>query len=169
MMLSLIGPVAFVASVVLFLVRARNQSRRRSSQTWGDLVSRLEPGWNPVQLCECLASQNSSPEERWEQLHGARGLYVMFQNAKVMLEMADYAARNSATIDRSLLAELRSDALQIRVSVVLALTQYALHQLNESICANALRAASLYKDMNSRMSDLLQVNGQMAAQCAGAM
>lgn len=169
MIFSMIAPVAFVASVVLFLLRARAQARRRSKQTWGDLVARLEPTWNLHQLGDCLKDEEATPQQRWERLHGARGLYVMFQNAKVMLEIVDFAAYHSTSIDRNLLIQLRSDALQIRVNVVLALTQYALHQINEGICAKALRAAATYQNMTAQVAELLQGNGgQMAPAFVGA-
>jgi hypothetical protein len=83
----------------------------------------------------------------------------MYENARVMLEMADYAARNSDSVDRELLATLRSDAMQIRVCVLTALAKYAFSQVNESICANVSRAASMYTEMAARTAELLQMNG----------
>lgn len=169
-MISIVLSTLFMVGLAIFLLRSRMQARRRSAQSWDQLVARLEPGWSARQLGECIRNQDATPEERWESLCGARGLYVMFQNAKVMLDMADYAARNGSSIDCDLLAELRSDALQIRVSVVMALAQYATHQVNERICANALHAASMYKDMSARMSNVLAVSGQpMVPQLMGAM
>jgi hypothetical protein len=166
-MIAMIGPIAFAVSVVLFLLRSRVQARRRASQSWGDLVSRLQSGWDASQLGDGLRDQNVTPQERWQQLHGARGLCVMYSNAKVMLEMADFAARNSDAVDANILEQLRSDAMQIRVSVVVTLTQYAMHQLNERISANALRAASVYTEMTERMGELLQ-GGQLAPAFVGA-
>lgn len=162
-MASMVFPIVFVAAAVVFLLRWRAQAKRRNAQTWDELVARLEPGWNSNQLNECLADQDATVEERWERFHGARGLFVMFQNARVMLEMANYAARNCANIDRELIAALRSDALQIRASVVVALSQYAMHRLNERICANALQAASMYREMTTRMNELLDVSGGQLA------
>ena len=53
--------------------------------------------------------------------HGRpKGLWVMYQNARTMLEMADFAAKNSDTVDRLLIETLRSDAMQIRVCVLMA-------------------------------------------------
>lgn len=169
MIVATIFPILFASAAATFLLRTRAEARRRNAQSWDQLVARMEPGWNPVQLAMCLQAQDATPEESWERLHGARGLYVMYQNAKVMLDMADYATRNGSSIDRQVLAELRSDALQIRVSVVIALTQYAMHQVNERICSNALRAASMYKDMSTRMNDVLEGSGQLAPQFVGAM
>jgi len=171
MMIALAIPIVLAALAVVFLIRARAEARRRDAQTWAELVARLEPGWNVEQLDECLDDQDCAPARRWEQFHGARGLYVMFRNAGVMLEMAEYAIRNGCgSVDRGLLAELRSDAMQIRVSVVLALTQYAFSQINERICANAQHATMTYQEMVSRMSGLLEVNGgQLAPAFVAAM
>ena len=83
----------------------------------------------------------------------------MYENARVMLEMADYAARNSDTFDKQMLAELRSDAMQIRVSVLSALGKYAFSQVNESISVNVTHAAAMYTEMSARTAELLRVNG----------
>jgi len=80
-----------------------------------------------------------------------------------MLEMADYTARNSNSVDLELLAALRSDAMQIRVCVITALAKYALSHVNESICVNVTRAANLYTEMTARTAELLQVNGRSMA------
>jgi hypothetical protein len=59
---------------------------------------------------------SATPEDAWQRMEGPKGLWVMYQNARVMLEMADYAARNSESVDRLLVETLRSDAMQIRLS-----------------------------------------------------
>ncbi len=163
MMFALAIPIALAALAVVFLVHARAAARRRDAQTWSELVGRLEPGWGAQQLGDCLGGQDCAPEKRWERFHGARGLYAMYRNAGVMLEIAGYAARNTDSIDHALLTELRSDAMQIRVSVVLALSQYAFHEVNERICANAQCAASTYQEMILRMSQVLEVSGSRLA------
>jgi hypothetical protein len=84
----------------------------------------------------------------------------MFQNARVLLEMADYANRNampgSTPIDPMILETLRSDAMQIRLCVLMALAQYALSQATEGVKVNAFRAADIYSGMAARMTALLQ-------------
>ena len=82
----------------------------------------------------------------------------MHQNARVMIEMADFAARNSENVDRLLLETLRSDAMHIRVCVLMALTQYAFTQASEGVRVNAFRAAQMYTGMAARMTQLLQEN-----------
>jgi hypothetical protein len=94
----------------------------------------------------------------------------MYQNASVMMELADFAARNSESVDRLLLESLRSDAIQIRLCVVTALVRYAFSQVNEGICVNAFRAAAMYSGMTARMQALLEANsGAMAPALSAAM
>ncbi len=99
---------------------------------------------------------NATPEDTWTRMEGPHGLWVMYQNAKVMLEMADYATRNCENVDRVLVETLRSDAMQIRVCVLMALAQYAFSHASEGVRVNAFRAASMYTGMAARMTQLLQ-------------
>jgi hypothetical protein len=94
-------------------------------------------------------------------MEGPKGLWAMYQNARVMLEMADYAATRCTEVDPLLLATIRSDAMQIRVCVFMALGQYAFTQASEGVRVNAYRAASFYTDMAARMTQLLQANAAM--------
>ncbi len=160
-MILVVLQTAAIMAVASYLHHWRAGVRRRNSQTWGSMMARLRPDWNSHELNDpTLWAQalSASPEEKWQRIDGARGLVAMYQNASVMLDMADYAARNSESIDRELLATLRSDAMQIRVSVMVALVRYAFSHVNEGICINALRAASMYTGMTTRMTQLLQQN-----------
>jgi RES domain-containing protein len=89
-------------------------------------------------------------------MQGAKGLWVMYQNSRVMLEMADFAASHSEGVDRMLLETLASDAVQIRVCVLVALAQYGFSQASEGVRINAYRAASMYMGMAARLTQLLQ-------------
>jgi hypothetical protein len=89
-------------------------------------------------------------------MEGPRGLWVMYQNSRVMLEMADFAARNDSGVDRVVLETLRSDAMQIRVCVLMALAQYGFTKASEGVRVNAFRAAALYSGMAARLTALLQ-------------
>ncbi|MDR3752163.1 MAG: hypothetical protein P4K94_11835 [Terracidiphilus sp.] len=165
--------IAVVSAAAFYMVRWRAGLRRRNAQSWDSLVQRLQPDWNAPALNYRFsgnAGQNATPEEMWGSVQGAHGLWAMYENARVMLEIADYAARNSASVDRELIAALRSDAMQVRVCVLRALVQYAFSQVNESICVNAYRAASMYSDMAAHMRQLIEVNaGGMIPASVAAM
>jgi hypothetical protein len=158
MILIMLQFAVFAAVVGLFL-HWRAGVRRRNAQTWDSLLARLRPEWSARDLSDRFLWKeglNATPDDAWQRMEGPKGLWVMFQNARVMMEMADFAARNSADIDRVLLETLRSDAMQIRVCVLMGLTQYAFTQASEGVRVNAFRAASMYAAMAARMTQLLQ-------------
>ena len=165
-------PITAIAGVAVYLNRWRAGVRRRKAQAWDTLVAQLRPNWNARELNNQSfwnANQNATPEEKWQRIQGAQGLWAMYENARVMLEMADYAALNSDSVDRELLAALRSDAMQIRFSVLKALAMYACSQVNESTCVNVSHAAAMYAEMATRTAELLQVSGgEMAHTFAAA-
>ncbi|MDE3150191.1 MAG: hypothetical protein KGL37_12045, partial [Acidobacteriota bacterium] len=94
--------------------------------------------------------------DAWQRMEGPKGLWVMYQNARVLLEIADYAARNSDNVDRVLIETLHSDAVQIRLCALMALAQYACTQASEGVRVNAYRAAQMYTGMAARLTLLLQ-------------
>jgi hypothetical protein len=153
--------VATMAAVVFYLVRRRIGIRRRNAQGWDSLLARLRLDWSARELSDHFLWKeglNITPDDAWKRMEGAKGLWVIYQNARVMLEMADYAARNCTGVDRLLVETLHSDAMQIRVCVLMALVQYAFTQASEGVRVNAFRAASMYTGMAARMTQLLQVN-----------
>lgn len=153
--------VLAVAVIAICFHSVRASLRRRNAQSWESIVSRLRTDSSTRRLGDRSiwnGDLNLAPEEKWQLMRGAHGLWAMYENAGVMLEMADYAARNSDTVDRELLATLRSDAMQIRVCVLSALTKYAFSQVNEGISVNLSRAANMYTEMAERTTELLQGN-----------
>jgi hypothetical protein len=160
MLISLLQ-IAAVALVALYFGRWRAGIRRRNTQSWESLVVRLRPDWSARELSDQFLWKeglNVTVEDTWARMEGPHGLWVMYQNARVMLEMADYAVKNSTSVDRVLLETVRSDAMQIRVCVLTALAQYACTQASEGVRVNAFRAASMYTGMAARMTRLLQEN-----------
>jgi len=154
--------------VALYLGRLRMGMRRRSGQTWESLIGRLQGDCNARELSAHFLWReglSATPEETWTRIKGPRGLWAMYKNAGVMMEMAEFAARNSA-IDLALLETLRSDAAQIRLCILKSLGQYALNHAvdcaHESVRMSAFRAASMYTGMAARMTQLLQENAAMA-------
>jgi hypothetical protein len=153
--------IAALAAIALYLGRWRNGIRRRNAQTWDSLLARLRPDWSARELSDHFLWKeglNATADDAWQRMEGPKGLWVMYQNARVMLEMADYADKHCAGVDRLLLETLRSDAMQIRVCVLMALAQYGFSQASEGVRVNAFRAASMYTDMAARMTQLLQQN-----------
>jgi len=173
-MISLLLQIAAIALVALYLGRWRVGVCRRNAQSWESLIARLRPDWSAHQLSDHFlwkeGLDDATPEETWKRLQGAHGLWAIFQNTRVMLEMTDFASRNCDNVDRVLLETLRSDAMQIRRCVLMALGQYACSQASEGVRVNAFRAASMYTGMAARMAELLQGSAaDMLPDFVGAM
>jgi hypothetical protein len=172
-MISVLVLMAAIVVLAIYLARRRSGLRRRNVESWDSLLARLQPDWSARELGDpCFTRQgaNSSLEQKWNLIQGARGLWSMFENARVMMEIADYAARNNDAFDRELLASIRYDAMQIRFYVVIALGQYAFGQMNENLCVNAYRAVSMYVAMTTRVTQQLEANaGVMLPSFVAAM
>jgi hypothetical protein len=153
--------IAAITCLGYYFFRWRRAVRRRNAQSWDSLLARLRPNWSARELSEQFLWKeglNATPQDAWQRMEGPKGLWVMYQNAQTMMEMADFAAKNSETVDRLLLETLRSDAMQIRVCVVMALAQYGFTRASEGVRINAFRAATMYTGMAARMTQLLQEN-----------
>ena len=155
--------IAAIACLGAYLYHWRKGVRRRNAQSWDSLLARLRPDWRFEVMKGAGHVPQLSHPARWLSLvtgcmEGPKGLWVMYQNARTMMEMADFAAKNSDTVDRLLLETLRSDAMQIRVCVLMALAQYGFSKAGEGVRINAFRAATMYTGMAARMTQLLQEN-----------
>src|SRR5437764_11251937 len=103
------------AAVAYYFSRWRAGLRRRNNQSWDSLLARLRPEWSARELSDQFLWKdelNATPEDAWQRMEGPKGLWVMFQNAHVLMEMADFAARSNSDVDKLLLETLRSDAMQ---------------------------------------------------------
>ena len=149
---------AAFAVAAIFLARWRWSLRRRNMQTWDSLVTQLRPDRFQGLTDHFLEREglNTSPKETWECIRGVRGLLTIYHNAGVMLEMADYASRNSDLVNPQLLAALRNDAMQIRVGVLTAWAKYTFNSSSEIVRLNAFQVASMYTGMAARMMQLLR-------------
>ena len=157
--------IGAVVLVVAYLGYLRVSMARRNKQSWESLIARLQTGWSGRQLSEHFLWKeglSSTPDQTWEHIQGTRGLWAMYKNAGVMLQMADYAARHAENVDPELLRTLRSDAVQIRLCAIMTIAQCAMSQASDNVRYNAFRAASMYTGMAARMTQLLEGSASVA-------
>ena len=153
--------IAALGCLGAYLYHWRKGVRRRNAQSWDSLLARLRPDWSARELSDQFLWKeglNATPQDAWQRMEGPTGLWVMYKNAQTMIEMADFAAKNSENVDRLLVETLRCDAMQIRVCVLMALAQYGFSKASEGVRINAFRAATMYTGMAARMTQLLQEN-----------
>jgi hypothetical protein len=138
---------------------------RRNKQSWESLIARLQTGWSGRQLSEHFLWKegvNATPDETWVHIQGTRGLWAMYKNAGIMLQMADFAARHGEAVDPELLQALRSDAIQVRLCTLKTIANFTFSQASDSVRYNAFRAASMYTGMAARMTQLLEGSASSA-------
>jgi hypothetical protein len=153
--------ISALLSLSIYLFRWRAGLHRRNRQTWDSILARLQTDWSARELSDHFLwaeKLNSTPEETWVCIKGPKGLWAMYRNARVMMEMADYAALNSRTVDPLVIDTLRIDAIHIRLFALMALAQYPFSAAGQRVRLNAFRAASMYTLMAARMMQLLQVS-----------
>jgi len=153
------------AAVGAYLCCRVRSLRARNHRSWDVLVAMLNPDWNARELIDGEFSdrhRTAGLREKWRRIHGARGLWTIFENASVMLEMADYAARNSDSFDRDVLADVRREAMQVRVLVLTAFMRYALSAMNETVSMSVLRVESAYAEMAMRITEVLDAQAPEA-------
>jgi hypothetical protein len=107
--------IASIAALTICLYRWKVGSSRRNAQSWDSIVARLRMDnctrslgdqsiWN--------GNLNVTPEEKWRLIQGVHGLWTMYENARVMLEMAEYAfgqATESISVNMTRAAAMYSE------------------------------------------------------------
>ena len=138
----------------------RRQQTKRRARSWNQIISQLHGNdWGIEEISERFLYKSEvqvTPQDVWQRIHGCKGLWAMYKNAPVLVQLADYAAEHGGNVDRELLEGLRSDAFQIRLSVLLALGQYVYSATSLGASVNAHRAVSTYSEMLVRITAYIQ-------------
>jgi len=160
MILTIVSAVSVTAMIVYAIYWRRQQAKRRAAD-WDSIVSRLRSNseFNFAEVTDrYLYSDeiNATPADVWQRIDGANGLWAMFTNAGVLMELADYATEHGHDVPEQLIEELRSDALQLRIAVLISLTKYAFSRSGVAASVHAHRAASAYGALLAHMTTLFQ-------------
>lgn len=156
--------IAVVVLVALFLGWSGLRAARRNRQSWESMLARLRRNWHDCAISAHFPWKEGlsvSPDENWKCIHGVRGLWAMYRNAGVMLELANFAARHVGA-DPAVLNTLREDAIQIRLAALQAIAGWVVAQANDNVRLGAFRVASLYTGMAAHMTEFLEANANVA-------
>ncbi len=152
--------VLLTAILVTYAGFWRRQQMKRRGKTWSEIVSQLRDNdWGIDEIVDRFpfkAGVRATPGDIWERITGCRGLWAMYKNAPVLVELADYAAEHGDNVNQELLEGLRSDAFQIRLCVMLALAQHMLPSSAVGAGVNAHRAAVTYSEMLAHLTEFIQ-------------
>jgi hypothetical protein len=136
------------------------QQIKRRRRTWAQIVSQLRShDWGIEEISENYLYKSgirATVEDIWPRIAGCEGLWAMYKNAPVLVQLADYAAEHGDGVDPQLLHQLRSDAFQIRSHVILALAQHAFSSASMGASENAHKAAGVYCALLARVTEMVQ-------------
>jgi hypothetical protein len=138
----------------------RRQQMKRRAKSWNGIISQLRCNdWGIEEINDRFLYKSElqvTTKDVWQRIHGCKGLWAMYKNSPVLVQLADYAAEHGEGVDEELLEGLRSDAFQIRLCVMMALAQYMLSASSVGASVNAHRAVVTYSAMLVRLTAFIQ-------------
>jgi hypothetical protein len=159
----MILPLLQVGLAVLLISYAafwRRQQAKSRARTWNGIISQLQGNdWGIEEISERFLYKSElqvSTQDVWQRIQGCKGLWAMYKNAPLLVQLADYAAEHGENVDRVLLENLRSDAFQIRLFVLRALAQYLFASAEAGAAVDAHRAVAAYSEMLVRLTSFIQ-------------
>ena len=152
--------VLITALLVAYAGFWRRQQTNRRAKSWNGIISQLtDNDWGIEEITERYLYKSgirATPKDVWQRIDGCKGLWAMYKNAPVLVQLADYAAEHGQGVDEELLEGLRSDAFQIRLCVMLALAQHMLSASSPGASVNAHRAVATYSAMMVKLTAFIQ-------------
>ena len=159
-MLLVIIQVMLTVLLIAYAAFWRRQQSKRRAKTWDGIIGQLSGNdWGIEEITERFLYKSEvqvTPKDVWERIQGCKGLWAMYKNSPVLVQLADYAAEHGEGVDLEMLEGLRSDAFQIRLCVLLALGQYVFSASSVGAAVNAHRAVATYSSMLVRLTAFIQ-------------
>jgi hypothetical protein len=152
--------VILTALLIAYAAFWRRQQMKRRAKSWNGIISQLRGNdWGIEEISERYlykAEIQVTTEDVWERIHGCEGLWAMYKNCPVLVQLADYAAEHGQDVDQEMLEGLRRDAFQIRLCVLTALGQYVFSAPSVGASMNAHRAVATYSAMMVKLTVFIQ-------------
>ena len=152
--------VILTALLIAYAAIWRRQQMKRRAKSWDGITSQLRCNdWGIEEITERFLYKSEvqvTTKDVWQRIQGCKGLWAMYKNSPVLVQLADYAAEHGEGVDQEMLEGLRSDAFQIRLCVLMALGQYLLSSSTVGASVNAHRAVTTYSAMLVRLTAFIQ-------------
>lgn len=116
--------LATTSLVAAYLAWSDFALHRRNRRSWESIVARLRPDPDAGGAAgrDFWGDRPHTPSGKPAHQRASRqSLWIQFVNAGVLQEMADFAGRNSNSVDETLLDNLHRDAGYIRIRALIAL------------------------------------------------
>ena len=111
--------VILTALLISYAAFWRRQQAKRRAKSWNGIISQLRGNdWGIEEISERFLYKSEvqvTTKDVWQRIHGCQGLWAMYKNSPVLVQLADYAAEHGQGVDLEMLEGLRSDAFQIRL------------------------------------------------------
>lgn len=150
-----------LATLAFYYVYWRRKQQRLRASSWEWIASQVASNseFNFDTLSRKFLYEDgidATPETVWEKINGVMGLWAMFRNAGLFLQLVEYATDHGAEPPEELLESLRADAVQIRIAVLMSIGKYVSTCSQVAPRVNAYRAATAYSTMLTHMTKLFQ-------------
>ena len=90
--------ILLAVSLLVFVGLWRRAQARRKQRSWDEIVTALRANdWGLDEVSERYLYRGgikATPADIWKRIDGARGLWAMYCNAPLLLQLADYAAEH---------------------------------------------------------------------------
>ncbi|WP_263354927.1 hypothetical protein [Acidicapsa acidisoli] len=123
--MSMLLQITWTGILSLYLVECRAYFRERNLRSWEGIVGQIHFEANDQRRddlsfwAEFLAT---TEDQMHEHSRNFGRLWSLFRDARIVLEMTDYAERNNnlgpAAVEPAEIASLREDAMRVRISTV---------------------------------------------------
>src|ERR1700734_3320614 len=99
--------VAVTASMITYVSYWRRKQTQRRAADWNSIVVRLRSNseFHFDEVTERYLYSTgikATPRDIWSRIDGANGLWAMFTNAGVLIELADYATEHGQDVPEEL-------------------------------------------------------------------
>src|SRR6202034_146192 len=152
--------VILTAVLIAYAGFWRRQQVKRRAKTWDGIISQLRCNdWGIEEISERFLYKSEvqvTTQDVWLRIQRCKGLWAMYKNALILVQLADYAPEHGEGVDQEMLEGLRSDAFQIRLCVLMALGQYVCSASSVGAAVNAHRAVATYSAMLVRLTAFIQ-------------
>jgi hypothetical protein len=154
--------VVFTALLLTYAGYWRRRQTKRRSEDWDEIVLKLRPndwGYDGVAQRYLYSDQiTATPDDVWNRISGVKGLWAMYCNAPVLVQLADYAAEhgNEQQVPEELLESIRTEAFHIRICVLMALAQHVFPRSSIAAHISAHRATLAYTVLLSKTTSVFR-------------
>jgi hypothetical protein len=80
---------------------------KRRAKSWDGIISQLRCNdWGIEEISERFLYKSEvqvTPKDVWQRIQGCKGLWAMYKNSPVLVQLADYAAEHGQGVDQEML------------------------------------------------------------------